>query len=234
MGVDRNSDRMFLDRNELRRLVEYDASAGEIRTWLRPQIDQHADEQAALFAIPGGLTVTTDQQYREIRQHYATLNATELVPHLPNSEAVTPAELEAVRDYHVRTAGIPDCFDCFGDLTSWTDDPDLPEPLAYLVDIAPYLQRWWDAIDALEGGLRDGHGHLSPAGQSILQSELACWFRTRQHTLLAIAHHTGAPVPQPDVHGHSGWVSTSHGYVGQYGYQTDAEANAAARQRLNG
>jgi len=174
------------------------------------------------------MTTQIDRHYQEMRQHYATQGATELLPYIPGADTATPAELDAVRDYHARTAGIPECFDGIDNLDGWTDDPDLPAPLTYLVDMTPYLQQWWEAIDTLHVDLATaGQGDLSPVGQAALAPELAGWFRARQHLLLAIAHHAGASVPQPDQDGHGGMVWTSAGWPGHFGYHTAAQAEAA-------
>lgn len=165
--------------------------------------------------------MTTDQQPQELRQGYPWLGAAELLPHITDAENATPAELDAVRDYQHRTAGIPDCFDVISQEQAQAPSPD---DLQYLITIVPYLGQWWEAIDSLDSGLRqNGQGQLSTLGQAVLQHELHTWFRVRQHTLLAIAHHVGAPMPQPDVDGHGGYVSTSHGtygvhFAGHFGY----------------
>lgn len=133
-------------------------------------------------------------------------------PALQDVKEFTPAQLDIVRDYYTHIAGIPDCFGLTGgELSRQPHGQDLTR----LVGISPYLHRWWEALDHLDAGLRDGQGHLDPFGQIVLRHELGSCFQARQDTLRAIAHHAGARVPSPE---HSdGSVTTSHSGSGAGG-----------------
>lgn len=139
-------------------------------------------------------------------------------------EKLSPGELEIIGRYADRITGIPDCFGLMGEESAREPCSD---DLERLVGMSKALTKWWEAIDDLDAELRGSpEGDLSRVGKLVMWHELHRWFRVRQETLQAIAHHSGASIPIPEdakgnvrtSHSGTGPVSEGRGPVGRFRY----------------
>jgi len=140
-------------------------------------------------------------------------------PDVGTVDPFTRAELAAVAEYNTRTGdtALLDCLDGIevsgaAVFTDHESEFGRDEAAAYVKAHFAWLHQWYDALDSLDAGLRDGGGLLSNAADRLMTHQMREFLMVRDRVrAAALTYLIGDAGPSPNTE----WASVmlSNGYV---------------------